>query len=142
MSARYRHPAEFTLAEIGWIVASRQTEDLGMALGAETVAGARQRWTRVVRAGGMTMRDADRFATRLGYHPANLWDDWFVRCADLDDRYDMWRTARRRLTERRRSPRVRARPTIIRCDDEHVEWVKWCDRRERVRSLVAERAAR
>lgn len=145
MSVKYHHPAEFTLAEIAWIVDGAYAEDLGEALGGKTVAAARQRWTRVQRAGGMTMAEADRFATRLGYHPANLWDDWFSRCADLDDRHEEWREHLRRKRADRRRGRIRTpRPTVAarRQADERIEWVKWVDRRDRARSLAEELAAR
>lgn len=139
VGVKYEHPAEFTLAEVAWIVASRQTEDLGMALGAATADAARQRWSRVNRAGGMTMTEADRFATRLGYHPANLWDGWFIRCAELDARYETWRRARRNGTRRRYRARVSGQVDRA---AEHVEWVKWCDRRDRQRAAAEELTVR
>lgn len=141
MTARYREPAEFRLAEVDWLIRDREADILGGYLDCQTVEAARQRWHRVVQAGGFTVDDADRFATRQGYHPSELFDDWWQRCADLDVRRETHRLDVRRRIEQRRQDRRRAARNTLR-DAEHVEWVKWCDRRDHARMLAEELAAR
>lgn len=140
MTARYLEPAEFRLDEVDWLIRDRDADILGGYLDCQTVAAARQRWHRIVRAGGFTVDDADRWATRQGYHPAELFDDWWTRCAELDERRQAHRSVIRRRIDERRRDRNRAARTAAELD--HVEWVKWCDRRDRARSLAEELAAR
>lgn len=140
MTARYKEPAEFRLVEVDWLIRDRDAELLGGYLDTPSVAAARQRWQRIVRAGGFTVDDADRWATRQGYHPSELFDGWWQRCAELDDRREAHRVGIRRRIDERRRDRNRVARTAAEVD--HVEWVKWCDRREHRRWLAEELAAR
>lgn len=141
MTARYQEPAEFRLDEVDWLIRDRDADILGSYLDTPSVTAARQRWHRIVRAGGFTVDDADRWATRQGYHPSELFDDWWLRCAALDTLREEHRlNVRRRIDERRRARR-RAE-LVAQVDAERVDYVKWCDWRLHRQWLAEELAAR
>lgn len=59
-------------------------EPAGLVALAERL-GTTPRWLRSLRTAGLTWDLADRYSVALGYHPAELWPDWW-REAEADER--------------------------------------------------------
>ena len=60
--------------------------DAGLAAIAKHL-GIGHRWARRMLEHGLTDRQADRFATRIGMHPASIWPQWWDAAGDDADWY-------------------------------------------------------
>lgn len=104
------HHKPFPIGPLLPLVAARgcDAEACGRLAGRSTTAAARQWWNRAVRAGWLSVDEADRIACGLGYHPASIWPHWWLEVAHPTG----WPAAREPV-------------------DVHVEWIIHLDRPDR-----------